>query len=81
VDPGFEAISLVEANGRAQFAVSDHTGDAKVRISSIDLAAVTTRPLAAAGCRELRDAYHADLGPTACTTNSDCDVAPALAGC
>lgn len=78
VDPGFEAISLVVANGQEQFAVSDHAIDAKVRIASIDLAAVAARPPAPAGCRELRDGYHADLARTACTTHSDCEVVPAL---
>jgi hypothetical protein len=79
VDPGFEAVSLVMRNGQAQFTVSDHAPDAKVRIAPIGLAGVAGRPAAPGGCRELRDAYHTQLAATVCATNSDCDVAPALA--
>jgi hypothetical protein len=78
VDPGIDAVSLIARNGQTQFAVSSQAADAKVRIAPIDLTAVAARPSAPGGCRPLRDAYHADLASTACTTDSDCDVVPAL---
>lgn len=78
IDPGIDAVSLVAANGQVQFAVSNQTADAKLRIAPIDLAAVAARPSAPGGCRLRRDAYHADLAGTACVTDSDCAVVAAL---
>src|SRR6185369_10510508 len=78
LDPGPEAVSLVLEKGQARFMVSSAAAGAKVRIAPIEPATVAARAPEPDGCREMRDDYHAELGATACTSSSDCDVVGVL---
>jgi hypothetical protein len=68
VDPGSDALSLVESGGQLRFQAG-----ANVRMADVDLAAVAAR--STPGCRELRDQIENALDATACSVDADCQVA------
>jgi hypothetical protein len=69
-DPGKDALSLVDSNGRLEF-----TAGARLRMTFVDPAAIALRASSAPGCRDRLEQFQTlvELAKE-CTTDADCQV-------